>query len=347
VSEVDRPGGDDSAGGASPRLRLFRGGARGGAPRPPSPAVVARRLALLERRVEDALAGGAMGREVLLPVLDEAMRLVAGLRRVGLGDLREAFDLSSPRATHAADALLRGLYRRWWRVEVTGIERVPAAGQVVLVVNRGGSLVPWETLMIARALREAHPAPRLARPLVDPWLAGAALARPLVAASGALPWSAGVLRRVLARDEAAVLLPEGDAALAKPFGRRYRLARFSRPAFARAAIATGALIVPVAVIGAEEVHPVLARSTYLGRLLGLPTLPVTPTFPWLGLAGLLPLPTKWRLHFGEPLDVAARFAPTAAADTRAVGGLVEQVRERLQGLVVEGLRQRRSIFGGS
>ena len=175
-----------------------------------------------------------MGRELLLPVLDEALASWPGSVAWGsaICAMRSTSRARGPRtrptrsSTGSTDS--GGASRR------PGIERVPAAGQVVLVVNRGGSLVPCETLMIALALREAHPAPRLARPLVDPWLARAALARPLIAASRrASRWSAGALRRVLARDEAAVLLPEGDAALAKPFGRRYRLARFGAAAFAR------------------------------------------------------------------------------------------------------------------
>ena len=122
--------------------------------------------------------------------------------------------------------------------------------------------------------------------------------------------------------------------------------RFGRGAFARVAIATGTPIVPVAVIGAEEVHPVLARLDLPGRLLGLPTLPVTPTFPWLGLWGLVPLPTKWTLLFGEPLDVAARHGASDASEPARVARLRDQVRERLQALVLERLRRRRSLFLG-
>ena len=117
-------------------------------------------------------------------------------------------------------------------------------------------------------------------------------------------------------------------------------------ALARLAIESGAPVVPVAVIGAEEVHPVLARFDLPGRLLGLPTLPITPTFPWLGLAGLVPLPTKWLLLAGEPIDVAARHPAADADDAAAVGRLRDQVRERLQALVLEGLRRRRSVFLG-
>ena len=107
-----------------------------------------------------------------------------------------------------------------------------------------------------------------------------------------------------------------------------------------------ALPIGLQVIGAEEVHPVIARLDLPGQLLGLPTLPVTPTFPWLGLWGLVPLPTKWTLLFGEPLDVAARHGASDASDATRVARLRDQVRERLQALVLEGLRRRRSLFSG-
>jgi 1-acyl-sn-glycerol-3-phosphate acyltransferase len=186
----------------------------------------------------------------------------------------------------------------------------------------------------------------VARTLVDDWLLGLPLLGGVLAGRGAVRGTPANLRRLLGRDEAVIHFPEGAAAIAKSFGHRYRLARFERAAFARIAIETGTPILPVAVIGAEEVHPVLARLDLAGRLLGLPTLPITPTFPWLGLGGLVPLPTKWILHVGEPLDVALRHPPADAADPARVRRVRDQVRERLQGLVLEGLRQRRSIFLG-
>jgi 1-acyl-sn-glycerol-3-phosphate acyltransferase len=180
--------------------------------------------------------------------------------------------------------------------------------------------------------------------LVDDWLGGFPLVGPALARAGAVRGGTAALRRLLARDEAVVVAPE--PAPAKLFRDRYRLARFGRAGFARIAIETGTPIVPVGVIGAEEIHPVLARIDLAGRALGLPTLPITPTFPWLGLAGLVPLPTKWILMIGEPLDVAARHAPADARQPAAVARLRDQVRERLQALVLEGLRRRRSVFRG-
>jgi 1-acyl-sn-glycerol-3-phosphate acyltransferase len=116
-----------------------------------------------------------------------------------------------------------------------------------------------------------------------------------------------------------------------------------RGGFVQVALRTGAPIIPVAVVGAEEVHPVLADLQPLARLLGLPTLPITPTFPWLGLAGMIPLPSKWFIAFGKPIDVA-HYGPDAAGDPRLVLELSEQVREWIQSAVYRMLPRRQTIF---
>jgi len=334
MSEADRPGGDE---GSKARLRVFRGGrARGGRARPASPRDVVRRLSALERRVEQALGSGDQraARDRLRAALDQALAAVARLRRSTPRDLAELADVLRADAT---ESLLAALYRWWWRVETVGLERVPASGRVMLVANRGGALVPYEALMIREAVRRAHP-------LLDDWMAAAPLLGAALARAGAVRAAPATVRRLLGRGEAVIVCPESNHP--KPFRDRYRLGRFGRGAFARLAIETATPIVPVAVIGAEEVHPVLARLDLPGRLLGLPALPITLTFPWLGLWGLVPLPTKWALLFGDPLDVAVRHRPGDASDPALVGRLRDQVRERLQALVLEGLRRRRSLFLG-
>src|SRR5207247_102686 len=140
----------------------------------------------------------------------------------------------------------------------------------------------------------------------------AELAGVLRAGAGAVRAAPATVRRLLGRGEAVIVCPESIHP--KPFRDRYRLGRFGRGVFARLAIETATPIVPVAVIGAEEVHPVLARLDLPGRLLGLPALPITLTFPWLGLCGLVPLPTKCALLFADPLDVAVRHRPRDASD---------------------------------
>jgi 1-acyl-sn-glycerol-3-phosphate acyltransferase len=352
MSEPDRPEDDDRGeAGSAPldptsHLRVFRGGrSRGRRTRllRGMPAETMARLAALERRVEEALGTGAVGRdfsggrELLSAVLDQAFGVVAGARRVRPAMLLDAMPVG-------ADRLLGLLYHYWWRVQAVGLERVPEHGGVILAVNRSGALLPYEPLMLRHALIVDHPAHRAARPLLDDWIMHLPLIGQVLAAEGAVRANAKNARRLLARDEPVIVYPEGEQAVAKSFRERYRLARFERAGFARLAIETRAPIVPVAVIGAEEIHPVIARLDRAGRFVGLPTLPLTPTFPWLGLAGLVPLPTKWTLLVGEPLDVAKRYTPDDASDAKAVARLSDQVRERLQALVLEGLRRRRSIF---
>jgi 1-acyl-sn-glycerol-3-phosphate acyltransferase len=349
MPEGNPPGGPDTGDDRQrARLRVYRGGARPAPSQPHSPREVARRLAALERRVERALAGADArgGGERLRLVVDRTFSALATARRLSAHDVRLAAEgwtmVARDVERDLARALLDVLYRWWWRVEPVGLDRVPPTGPVVVVANRGGALVPYEALMIQAALAIAQPARRRARPVVDDWLARLPVLGATLRATGAI--RAGTVRRHLGAGEAVVVCPE--AGPPKTFRQRYRLAPFGRAPFARIAIETGTPIVPVAVIGSEESEPVLARIDVGGRLLGLPPVPITPTFPWLGVAGLVPLPTKWLLLVGEPLDVAAQHAASVARDAAAVAALREQVRERLQALVLEGLRRRRSVFRG-
>jgi 1-acyl-sn-glycerol-3-phosphate acyltransferase len=338
---------------ALPQLRVFRGGgprrARSG--RADVTGRLADRLSMLERQVEEALGtrdlpAGVLVGDLVRGLVDGSLTAYSSARReigeglnqlVSGGARRRRPWLADARLRELGEGLVHLLYRYWWRVEIFGLNRVPSEGRVLLVANRAPTLLPYEALVIAHALGSVHPTRRRAVPLVEPWLGSIPGLVPTLAQAAAPPR----LARCLERDEAAIVTPEGEAALMKPYRDRYRIGSFGRAGFARVAIATGTPVVPVAVIGAAEVHPVVARLDGVGRALGLPTLPITPTFPWLGLAGLMPLPTKWTLHFGEPLEVSrAPAGPAAAARLR------EQVRERLQGLVLEGVRRRRSLFFG-
>jgi 1-acyl-sn-glycerol-3-phosphate acyltransferase len=292
---------------------------------------------MLERRVEEALAsGGAQPgngeRDLARAVLDEALDAVARVRRASWRDALAVLRLFD----RDVAPLLRLLYRYWWRVEAVGVDRVPASGPVLLVANRGPGLVPYEPLMVREALARLLPRRAIVRPLLDAWLFEVPGLGQAALRTGTAAATAASLRRHLGRDEAVVVQPEGSHAVAKPYRARYRLGRFA-DGFARVAIELGIPILPVAVIGAEEGQPVLARLDGIGRLLGLPTLPVTPM--------LVPLPTKWRLHFGEVLDVADAY-PARSPRPDGAARLRDQVRERLQALILEGLRRRRSVLLG-
>jgi 1-acyl-sn-glycerol-3-phosphate acyltransferase len=129
----------------------------------------------------------------------------------------------------------------------------------------------------------------------------------------------------------------------KAYRDRYRVQRFGRGGFVEIALRTGAPIVPVAVVGSEEIHPKLGESSLLARLTGAPYFPITPTFPLLGPLGVVPLPSRWRLEFGEPVDLSD-LGPEAAGDRALVLELSDHVRELIQRMVYENLVKRRSAF---
>ncbi|MDX6266538.1 MAG: hypothetical protein QOD70_1278, partial [Frankiales bacterium] len=150
--------------------------------------------------------------------------------------------------------------------------------------------------------------------------------------------------RLLSSDELVGVFPEGFKGIGKPFSERYKLQRFGRGGFVSAALRTGKPIIPVSIVGAEEIYPILGNSKTLARLLGLPYVPITPLFPWLGPVGALPLPSKWLIEFGEPIETAHLGGPAAAEDPMLVFNLTDQVRETIQSTLYTLLMQRRSVF---
>jgi 1-acyl-sn-glycerol-3-phosphate acyltransferase len=150
--------------------------------------------------------------------------------------------------------------------------------------------------------------------------------------------------RLLASDEVVAVFPEGIRGMRKPFRDRYQLQRFGRGGFVTLALATGVPIVPVAIVGAEETHPLLGTWRWPAKVLGVPYFPITPTFPWLGLLGLVPLPSKWSIRFGRPIDLARRYRPEDAADPVLVDRLVEDVRETVQVMVDQDRKARGNAF---
>ena len=297
-----------------------------------SPGEVARRLAALERQVEDALGAERVARGTVQ--LERAIDDALGAYFAGRAWL--ASQTAGLTSSFVGELSLAALRRYWWRVDVIGRERLPA-GPALVVANRGSSLLPYDALMAAVALGAGGPARRV-RPFVDEWLIGLPVVGAALEGLGAERVGRARVRRALDEGETAIVFPEGRDAVARPYTDAYRVGKFTRAGVLGSALEARVPIVPVGIIGVDEVHPVLARVA-LPRLLatlGIPALPLTPT--------LVPLPTKWRLFVGDPLDTAARHRPDDARDAAAVRGLATQVRERLQGLVSDGLRRRRSIF---
>ena len=234
------------------------------------------------------------------------------------------------------------LYDQWWRVKVTGVERIPGHGRALLAANHAG-ILPWDATMMSIAVLREHPLPRYPRFLVLDWafeLPWVSTAIRKVGGVVASPYNA---LRLLEEDELVAVFPEGIKGTGKPFSERYRLQRFGRGGFVELALRTGAPIVPVAVVGSEEIYPMLGQSGLAARALRAPYFPLTPTFPWLGPLGAIPLPSKWRIEFCDPIPTAA-YGPDAAEDRGLVLELSERVRETIQQKVYENLVERGGAF---
>jgi 1-acyl-sn-glycerol-3-phosphate acyltransferase len=235
------------------------------------------------------------------------------------------------------------LYREWFRVQMRGLDRVPGSGPALIVANHSGVL-PLDAVMLQAGLYADHPAHRNLR------LLGADLVYELPGLSGLARRSGhtradpGCAERLLEAGELVGVFPEGFKGTGKPFSERYRLQRFGRGGFARIAISAGVPIIPCAIVGAEEIYPMIGNSDRAARLLGLPYFPLTPLFPWLGPLGAVPLPSNWIIEFCDPVQTDG----SAAADGDAgdvVAKLAWRVQETIQGKLDELVVERGPAFG--
>lgn len=266
---------------------------------------------------------------------------------IGLGDPAAVEGKAEARADFGFDPELRRLvlpffrflHERYWRVEVTGARNVPPDGPVVLVSNHSGA-VPFDGAMICTTV-ETH-CNRPLRFLYDRFVEMLGPVAAFYRKVGGVVAERDAALELLRAGEMVLLFPEGVPGVAKPFADRYRLRPFSA-GFARLALSLDVPVVPVAVVGAEEIYPMVGRVEGIGRALGMPYLPVTPFFPLLGPLGALPLPTKWFIRFGKPI----RLAPVEG-DVRVQRAQIEAVRVRrtVQSMVRRLRRQRRSVFFG-
>lgn len=240
--------------------------------------------------------------------------------------------------------LFRFLFEKYWRVGVTGLENVPETGGAILIGNHSGGL-PFDATMVAYALSECAGGPlRIVRPLYDRFVEGLGPVRDMYRKLGAVPARYAVADELLERGELPLIFPEGMFGVAKLYEDRYQVGSFSTSA-ARLSCRHRVPIIPFAVVGAEEIYPMIGRSSVLGKLLGAPYVPITPFFPTLGLLGTVPLPTKWTIAFGHRIYLyrESRFRGPGSVDFRVMS---ERLRRTVQ-LLLRGLLARRSsIFLG-
>jgi 1-acyl-sn-glycerol-3-phosphate acyltransferase len=239
--------------------------------------------------------------------------------------------------------LLRPLHRHYWRVSSHGVHHLPTAGGGLVVANHAGTL-PADA-MITRLDILDHTG-RHARELAADLVFRLPVIGELGRKTGATLASNDDADRLLERGELVAVWPEGFKGVGKRWKDRYKLQRFGRGGFVATALRAQVPIIPTAIVGSEEIYPMVYDLRLLARLLGLPYFPVVAqmfALPVLGPLALLPLPSKWIIEYGEPIDTTS-YGPDAADDPMAVFDLTDQVRDRIQEMLYRNLMGRRSVF---
>jgi 1-acyl-sn-glycerol-3-phosphate acyltransferase len=267
--------------------------------------------------------------------------LLALLRRRVTGDYTvDDYGLDPDIAERLLIETVRPLATKWFRVEIRGAENIPSDGGALLVANHSGT-IPLDGLMTMFAVHEATG--RNLRPLGADLVFRLPFIGELARKAGATLACNEDAARLLSGGELAGVWPEGFKGIGKPYSERYKLQRFGRGGFVSAAIRTGVPIVPCSIVGAEEIYPLIGNVPFLARLLGVPYIPITPFFPLLGPLGLVPLPSKWIIEFGEPIRTDS-YDAGAADDPMLVFNVTDQVRETIQQTLYTLLMRRKSVF---
>jgi 1-acyl-sn-glycerol-3-phosphate acyltransferase len=274
---------------------------------------------------------------------DALEELLAFARRRLTGEYEiDEFGFDAELTEQILAPIVRRLHERWWRVDWIGMENVPSEGGALLVANHAGT-VPWDAIVTKFGVLDHHPAHRHVRLLA----ADLAFKMPFVGAlarkSGNTLATTEDAHRLLAKGELLGVFPEGYKGVGKPFKDRYKLQRFGRGGFIELALRTKSPIIPVSIVGSEEIYPMIHNAKTLARIGGFPYFPITPFFPWLGPLGLIPLPSKWMIEFGPPIETED-YDEDAWQDPLTVFEMTDRVRDEIQQTLYRNLMHRRSVF---
>jgi 1-acyl-sn-glycerol-3-phosphate acyltransferase len=235
--------------------------------------------------------------------------------------------------------------RRYFRTTIEGIDNIPSEGRCLVVANHAGGPVPYDGLLLRTAVRHEHPAGRDLRWLSEDFFHHLPFVGPFMTRLGAVRACQENAQRLLRQETVVAVFPEGLMGVSKPYRRRYRLERFGRGGYVRLCLRTRTPLVPCAIVGTEDANPILHRMEALTRFLGVPYLPLTPTFPLLGPLGLLPAPAKLTLRFGEAISFD-EHDPETADDEVLVGRLSDRIRGLIQAMLDDIVSKRRSVLFG-
>jgi 1-acyl-sn-glycerol-3-phosphate acyltransferase len=302
---------------------------------------VERVRALLEAREPEPTKGSLLASFLSRVKVDEKVVEETNAR---LGDLDEelgefgydAFGFSPDQAKKML-YFSTWLYRKYFRVQTSGIDNIPE-GPVLLIANHSGQ-IPIDGMMIVTACLLDKAKPRMVRSMVERWVPTIPFVSWIMARAGQIVGTRDNFRRVVEQGSAILVFPEGVVGINKTWDRAYQLQRFGF-GFMRLALENALPVVPVAVVGAEEQAPSFYNLKSVARVLGAPAFPITPTFPLLGPLGLLPLPSRYHIYFGEPMS----FEGEPDDEDKVIAARVDKVKEAIDAMLKQGLAERQSVY---
>ncbi|HYB98823.1 MAG TPA: lysophospholipid acyltransferase family protein [Candidatus Limnocylindrales bacterium] len=282
---------------------------------------------------------GALASGIASPISDLAAEIDEKVNRIPTELNEYGYDRwgYSPKAFKRFILPAAVMYRYYFRCQTTGLHNIPQ-GRVLLIGNHAGQIA-FDGLMVSTAcVLEGNP-PRLARGMGEYWLGTLPYLSVLLDRTGSAVGTRETAVDMLHHGECVLAFPEGVRGMNKLYADAYKLMEFGL-GFMRLALETGTPVVPVSIVGSEEQNPGFANVAPLARLLGMPSFPVTLTFPWLGPLGMWPLPVRYRIEFGEPMV----FEGHHEDEDDVIEEKVNQVKAALQAQLDRGRAARESIF---
>ncbi len=294
-------------------------------------------------RLTHPSAASSLPRESQVDVESDGEGFEAFIRRRLTGDYTiDDFGYDEELTRDVLMPLVRPLYENYFRVRTLGIDRIPAVGSALLVANHSGT-IPLDAVMMQYAVATEHREKRLVRNVGADLVWRSPVIGPLARKAGNVVACDEDTFELIRRGELVGVFPEGYKGVGKGWQERYKLQRFGRGGFIEVALRARVPIVPVAIVGAEEAYPMIANLRSFAKMFGFPYFPVTPTFPLLGAVGLLPLPSRWIIEFGEPIAMDD-YPEDAAEDAMLVFDLADRIRDTIQQMLYENLAKRGGAF---